>query len=228
MASATLDISGIDEEPIVGWVASEGASKDISTESIKQLTLTAHEAAVIVPVTEIMIEDSITDIISMTREELEDGFVRLLEQSYLGYDATSPFAPTISGCIPAVNTIAYATYADLVADFSAALRALEINGLQENLEWKTHPYVRGMMRDLRDDEGRPLFEPGNAESPDTFFGFPITYSRNFLLTGSPETYEMIIGNWSHVLEGIRNQLKIKLNSVPRRGLEPPRLVALAL
>ena len=210
MASATLDISGIDEEPIVGWVASEGADKDTSTESIKQLTLTAKEAAVIVPVTEIMIEDSITDIISMIREELEDGFVRLLEQSYLGYDATTPFAPTISGAIPAVNSILYGTNADLVADFSAALTALEINGFQDNIEMKTHPRVKGMIRDLRGTDGHPLFQPGNAKEPDTFFGWPITYSRNFLLTGSPEAYELIMGNWSWVLEGIRNQLKIKV------------------
>ena len=210
MASATLDISGIDEEPIVGWVASEGEDKDISTESIKQLTLTAQEAAVIVPVTEIMIEDSITDIMSMIREELEDGFVRLLEQSYLEYDATTPFAPTISGAVPAVNTIAFGTGADLVADFSAALQALEVNGFQDNIEWKTNPFVKGMIRDLRGTDGHPLFQPGNASSPDTFFGWPITYSRNFLRTGSPAAYEMIVGNWNWILEGIRNQLKIKV------------------
>ncbi len=210
MTSATLDISGIDEEPIAGWVASEGADKDISTESIKQLKLTAEEAAVIVPVTEIMIEDSITDIISMIREELEDGFVKLLEQSYLGYDAGTPFAITITNAIPAANTIAFGTGIDLVADFSAALTALEINGFDDNIEFKTHPKVKGQIRELRDNENRPLFEPGNAKEPDTFFGWPITYSRNFKKTGSPEAFEMIVGNWKWALEGIRNEMKIKV------------------
>ncbi len=210
MASATLTIPGIDEEPIANWVSTEGATKDIDTESIKQLVLTAEELAIVVPVTEIMLEDSITDVIAMIREEIEDTFVEVLEQSYLGYFATTPFAITISNAVPAANIIAFGTGADLVVDISQALSRLEVNGFMDNIEFKTHPIVRGLLRDLRGTDGHPLFQPGNATAPDTFFGHPISYSRNFQQTGSPAAYELIVGRWDWVIEGVRNELKIKV------------------
>ncbi len=69
MSSATERLNAINDEPIMTWVATEGGSKTVSNESIRQITLTAEELAVIVLTTKILLEDSNIELIGTIREE---------------------------------------------------------------------------------------------------------------------------------------------------------------
>jgi len=209
MSSATLRMNALDDDVVMTWVDGEGGEKTVSNESHRQITLTAYELAVIVLVTDILIEDANIAMDSLIREEIENALMQALEQSYLGYFAATPFAQTISGSCPVGNTIAYGTYADFVADCSQALNRLEVNGFSENIGFVTHPTVKATFRDLRDLNGRPIFEPGNAKEPGTLFGYPIRFTRNMVQTGSPAAYELIVADWQYLFEGVRNELRLK-------------------
>jgi len=208
MTSATLRMNALDDDVVWTWVDGEGGSKTTSNESHRQITLTAYEIAIIVKITNILLEDANIAYDALIRKEIEIQLLAALEQSYLGYFAGTPFAQTISGSCPVANTVALGTYADVIADASQILNRLEANGFTDNIAFATHPTVKATFRDLRDLNGRPIFEPGNAKEPGTLFGYPIRFSRNFQQTGSPAGYELIVADWSYLFDGVRNSMNL--------------------
>ena len=208
MTSATLRMNALDDDVVWTWVDGEGGSKTTSNESHRQITLTAYEIAIIVKITNILLEDANIAYDALIRKEIEIQLLAALEQSYLGYFAGTPFAQTISGSCPAANTVALGAYADVIADASQILNRLEANGFTDNIAFATHPTVKATFRDLRDLNGRPIFEPGNAKEPGTLFGYPIRFSRNFQQTGSPAGYELIVADWSYLFDGVRNSMNL--------------------
>ena len=219
MSSATLRMNAIDEDITMTWVDGEAGEKEVSNETHRQITLTAYELAVIVLITDQLIEDANIAMDALIRQEIEDALVRALEQSYLGYFAGTPFAQTISGSCPAAHTIAFGTGADLLVDISDALSCIEVDGFTDNIGFVTHPAVKAQLRNLRSAvEGIPLFQPANASEPATLFGYPIRFTRNMVTqTTSPTGYELIVADWQYLFEGVRNELRLKKTDVGTVG-----------
>lgn len=208
MSSLTLRMNAIDDDMVFTWVDGEGGAKTVSNESHKQIVLTAYEIAIIALVTDILIEDANVEMDGMIRTEIETAIIQALEQSYLGYFAATPFAQTISGSCPVAHTVAFGTGADLLIDISEALGCIEDHGFMDNIGFVGHPSVKRRLRNLRDLNGVPLFQPGNSGNPDTYAGYPIRFTRNMVTTGSPAAHELIVADWSYLFEGVRNELKL--------------------
>jgi len=217
MSSATLKLNAVDEDLVMSWVDGEGGSKTVSNETYKQTTLTAYELAVIVTITDILVEDANIGMDAHIRGEIEDAVVAALEQSYLGYYTDSPFAQTISGDCPDAHTIAYGTGDDLLIDISNILGCIEEDGFANNIGFVTHPSVKADLRNLRDDNGQPLFQPANAKEVGTLFGYPIRFTRNMTTTGSPAAHELIVADWKYLVEGVRNGMSLAKTSVGTVG-----------
>jgi HK97 family phage major capsid protein len=217
MGSATLSLNAVDNDIEMTWVSTEGGAKTVSNEDYKQVTLTAYELAVVVTITDILLEDSNVEMVSHIRGEIEDAVVRALEQSYLGYYDGTPFAQTISGDCPAAHTIAAGTGDDLLVDISQALQAIETDGFTNNIGFVTHPSVKHDLRSLRDDNGQPILQPASSSEPATLFGYPIRFTRNMVQTGSPAAYELIGADWKYLVEGVRNQMNLAKTSVGTVG-----------
>ncbi len=209
MTSKTLRMNALDDDVVWTWVDGEGGAKTVSNESHRQITLTAYEIAIIVKITDILLEDANIAYDALIRKEIETQLLAALEQSYLGYFTGTPFAQTISGSCPAAHTVAFPTGADLLVDISDALGCIEEDGFTNNIGFATHPTVKADFRNLRDDNGLPIFQPANAKEPATLFGYPIRFSRNFQQTGSPAAYELIVADWSYLFEGVRNSMNLK-------------------
>jgi HK97 family phage major capsid protein len=207
MTSKTLDINMVDDEIEAAVVSTEGGLKATDKGTFKQTTLTTKEIAVIVPLTEEWEENANIATNAFLREECENAIARKLDRIYLGYEDTGTFAEDISGDIPVAHTIAYGTGTDLVEDASDALGAIEEDGFQDNIAFAAHTTLKSALRNLRDKNERPIFEPANAKEPATLFGYPIRFSRNLLKTGSPSAHELIVGDWQYAFEGIRGGLR---------------------
>ena len=217
MSSATMRLNAIDNDLVMTWVSTEGGAKTVSNEDYKQVTLTAYELAVIVTMTDILIEDANIEMTAHVRGEIEDAVVTALEQSYLGYYAGSPFAQTISDDCPVAHTVAAGTGDDLLVDISQALSHIETDGFTNNIGFVTHPAVKHDLRSLRDDNGQPILQPASASEPATLFGFPIRFTRNMVQTGSPAAYELIVADWKYLIEGVRNSMVLTKTSVGTVG-----------
>ncbi|MBM3283295.1 phage major capsid protein [Candidatus Gottesmanbacteria bacterium] len=212
MTSKTLDINMVGDEIEAGVVGTEGGEKSKSKGTFDQLTLTTKEISVIVPLTEEWSENANIAVDSFLRGECEKAIAKKLDRIYLGYENTGTFAEDISGDIPGAHIIAFGAGIDLVEDLSNALGCIEDDGFQDNIAFCAHTTLKARLRNLRDLNGRPIFEPGNAKEPATLFGYPIRFSRNMLKTGSPAAYECIVGDWMYGFEGLRGGIKYDITN----------------
>jgi HK97 family phage major capsid protein len=207
MTSKTLDINLVGDEIEANVVSTEGGAKTVSKGTFEQLTLTTKEVAVIVPLTDEWTENANIAVDQFLRAECEKAIAKKLDRIYMGYEDTGTFTEDISGDIPADHIIAFGTGTDLVEDLSNALGCIEEDGFQDFIAFAAHPTLKARMRNLRDLNGRPIFEPGNAKEPATLFGYPIRFSRNMISQDSPSGYECIVGDWSYGFEGIRGGIR---------------------
>jgi len=212
MTSKTLDINMVGDEIEAGVVGTEGGKKPKSKGTFEQLTLTTKEIAVIVPLTEEWSENANIAVDSFLRGECEKAIAKKLDRIYMGYEDVGTFAENISGDIPAEHIIAYPTGDDLLIDISNALGCIEEDGFQDNIAWAAHTTLKARLRNLRDEDGLPIFQPANAKEPATLYGYPIRFSRNMLKVGSPAAYELIVGDWTYGFEGLRGGVKYDITN----------------
>lgn len=207
MTSKTLDINLVGDEIEAGVVSVEGGKKPVNKGTFEQLRLSTKEIAVIVPLTDEWTENANIAVDQFLRAECEKAIAKKLDRIYLGYEEVGTFLENISGSIPETNTIAYGTGIDLVEDLSNVLGRLEDGGFEDNIAFCAHTTMKSKLRNLRDKNNRPIFEPANGKEPATLFGYPIRFSRNMLKTGSPAKYECIVGDWEYGFEGIRGGIR---------------------
>lgn len=207
MTSKTLDINMVGDEIEAGVVGTEGGAKPVSKGTFEQLTLTTKEISVIVPLTEEWEENANLAVNSFLREECEKAIARKLDRIYMGYEDTGTFAENISSDIPVAHIIAFGTGADLMIDVSDALGCIEEDGFEDNIAFAAHTTLKHRVRNLRDLNGAPLYQPANAKEPATFYSYPIRFSRNMINTGSPAAHELIVADWSYAFEGIRGGIR---------------------
>jgi len=210
MPTRTRKINYLEEKPKAYWVGQEAGKKSKTNVKFAQLDMTLKPMAVIIPFTEEWAKFANIEVVQFLREEIRDAFVEKQDRTYLGYEDDSPFSSAISSDIPAGNTIALGTSdKDELVDISNAMGAVEQAGYIPN-GWAAPLSLKARLRNLRDDYGRPLFEPGNAQAPDTFYGLPIRFSANMMATGSPAARELIVGDWSKAFKGDDADIAFKL------------------
>jgi HK97 family phage major capsid protein len=207
MTSKTLDINMVGDDIEAGVVSAEGGLKPTGKGTFDQLTLTTKEIAVIVLLTDEWAENANIAVDAFLRQECEKAIARKLDRIYLGYEDEGTFTEDISGDIPAAHTVAFGTGDDLLVDISNALGCIEEDGFQDNIGFAAHPTLKARLRNLRDDNGLPVFQPANAKEPATLFGYPIRFSRNMLTQDSPAGRELIVGDWNYGFEGIRGGIR---------------------
>lgn len=191
------------------WVGTEATKKTVSTAKFAQMNLEEQELAVIVPFTADWARYANNEVVSFLKEEIVEAFVEKIDKTELGYETDSPFSKSISGDIPAGNTIAYGTYADFLLDLSACMGAVEQAGYVPT-GWACPIEMKQMLRDLRDSNGQPIFQPANAQSPDMLYGLPCRFSQNMTTTGSPARKEIICGAWKYGFKSTGTVVEFKI------------------
>lgn len=208
MTSITEKIPILATGSSAAFVTAEGGAKANTQPAFGQITLTAEELAAVVVVTErLLMTSNISNLIDVIQEDLVNAFVSAKEKEYTGYGG-SVFTHNLSSYTPAGHTIAAGTGDDLLVDISNALGAIEEHGYYSNIAFVTHPAVRAKLRNLRTTDGIPILQPAVAGAPETLFGYPIKYSTYFEKTGSPSGYELFVADWSKVIEGNLQEIRI--------------------
>jgi len=209
MPTRSRKINYLEEKPEAYWVGQEAAKKKKSTVKFAQLDMTLKPLAVIIPFTEEWAKFANNEVVAFLREELRDAFARKQDRTFLGYETDSPFSDAISDDIPAAHSIPLGTGDDICVDMSNAMGAVEQAGYIPN-GWAAPLALKATLRNLRDDNGLPLFQPANATSPDTFYGLPIRFSMNMTAVGSPAGRELIVADWSKAFKGDDADISFKL------------------
>jgi hypothetical protein len=187
MPAKTHRIPALSVLPQAYFVSGDTGMKQTTSADWENVTLTAEEIAVIVPVPEAYLDDSQVPIWNEVRPLIAESFGRLIDRAGLfDYDRPSTWS---AGIVPT---------AKLVAD-----DGFNVNG------FVSAPSLRWRLIGLRSTaDGIPIYAPPAGPQPGTLFG----YALNESLNGGFDTAEatLIAGDWSKAIVGIRQDISFKV------------------
>lgn len=182
MSSKTLRQPVLDVLPDAYFVAGDTGLKQTSSASWANRELVAEEIAVVVPIAEAVLEDSQIDIWEQIKPRIVEKIGARIDQAvFFGTNKPSTWGESVVGHADAAgNEIVRGAVVDqdLAGDISATMAMVEADGYQVD-GFVTKVGMKHALRNLRDDEGRFLFQTSMvAGTPDNLFGEPLHYMEN--------------------------------------------------
>lgn len=176
--------------------------------------LDVRELAVIIPVPEAVVDDVDYDIWAEIRPRIVEAIGAKLDAATL-FDVDNPWPQTYQAGISRqafdagnyhIEGTSAAPHDDFGGDISDTFALVEEDGFDVNTVYARRK-VRNRLRNLRDDNGNPIYQPLSQGSPATIYGEPLTW-----VAGGPwvNNYEMIVGDRSMAILGVRQDITFKL------------------
>lgn len=188
------------------YFLTEAQKKKKSTIKFGNFKMELQEIATMVIFTEDWVKFATLKTGALIQKAIVDSITKLIDQAYLGYEPTSPYPASISGDIPVGNIIS--TGADFLIKLSNAMGKVEDadfepNGIAAPLS------LKATLRNMRDLNGQPIFQPATATEPASCYGLPIRFSSNMIAVGSPAAKELIVGDWNQAYKGDDQSIEFK-------------------
>jgi len=210
--------AGVSKQPVMsvlpqgGWV-SEGGRKSTSSAEWANVTLTAEELAVIVPIHENVLEDADYDIWGEVTPAVASEFGRLLDLATLfGVGPTSFGVSVVEHAVAAGNVVREgASAVDIGEDLNQVMAKVEVDGFAPTA-WAAPITQKSKLRGLRDDNGQPIYASSIAGGmPSTIHDVPVEWSKNGGWDEDDDTGALFVtGDWSKAIVGIRRDVTVKL------------------
>ena len=203
------------EQPVLAslpeayWVA-EGGLKQTTKTGWEDVTISAEELAVLVPIPDSVVEDADIDLWAAIRPLIAEAFGKKIDEAAIfGVDKPASWGTDIlAGAKAAKNTVAAGTGADFAADVASlgqkiAEQGFAINGFasKAGLNWQ--------LIGLRDANGQPVYSPSIAEGqPSRLYG----YDLNEVTNGAwdPTKAELLAADWTKFVYGVRQDMTFKI------------------
>lgn len=202
--------------PIAYWVdgSSDTGLKQTSELNWANKYLDVRELAVIVPIPQAVLDDSDFDIWAEARPRLIEAFGAKLDAATL-MNVDNPWPQTYQAGIvrQAYNAGNYhlegtsaAPHDDFAGDISDTMAKVEEDGFDVNGFWARRK-IRARLRNLRDDNGNPIYQPVSQGSPALLYGEQLTF-----VSGGPwvNNYELIAGDRNAAILGIRQDFTFQI------------------
>lgn len=221
-ALATRENMGTDAKVVpaingiaVSVIAKGGAYPEDETVD-GEVTLKARKFGTAIRIADEDLKDSPADIIGQKQRSWATAYAVKLDNAVLGTTGaengtTVPFTSVYAKvAADAPENLIQTAGAVSYDDFSAALSAVEGGQYSSGeLAIIAHPFFKGAFRNLKDDNGSPLFVQGLAGTPDTLFGYRVVWSRGAKTSATAsETPNgnplMVVVNPDHLLLGVRS------------------------
>lgn len=164
------------------WI-DENDIKPASSMTFSSVTLTCKELAVVVPVSDRLLNDSYVDLDALVAQEISNEFANKLDKAIMGVDTPVAWGANASFNAAATaasgNTFNAISYSDTAKLFSAMLGAVEGNANLDRsaLMFYVSPAVYQVLRDARTSQGAPLFvtDPMSENGAiGRIYGVPVT------------------------------------------------------
>ena len=196
--------------PDAYWLQGDTGMKQTSDVTWKDLTITAEELAVIVPIPDAVIDDASINMWNSTKPLLAQAIGKKIDQAALfGVDKPTSWP---EGVVPAAtaagNVVQQAAGKDMgvaVAELGEKIagQGYAVTGFvaAPGLQWK--------LVGLRDQQGTPIYTNGLAGStPTGLYGYPL----NECLNGSwnAAAAQLLAADWSKFIVGIRQDITYEI------------------
>jgi HK97 family phage major capsid protein len=203
--------------PIAYWLNTDGADdtlKQTSEMAWGNKYLDVRELAVIIPIPEAVIDDSDFDIWDEIRPRLTEAFGNALDAATL-MNVANPWPETYQKgiAVQAYNAGNYvlegssvAPHNDFAGDISDTMAKVEEDGFDVNTFWARRK-IRARLRNLRDDNGNPIYQPIAQGNPATLYGETLSFVGSGPWVNN---YELIAGDRNAAILGIRQDISFKI------------------
>lgn len=196
--------------PTAYWVgASDTGLKQTTEQNWENVTLTARELAVIVPIPQAVIDDSSVDLWAEIRPRLAEAFGAKVDAATLfSTDLPSGWPNGIATqAVTANNDLNAGTGVDIAADISSTWALVEDDGFDVNVQYARRS-LRARLRGLRDQNDALLLQNGLAEGrPASIYGEDLLYVSN---GAWDNTYDLIVGDRSAAIMGVRQDIDYRI------------------
>lgn len=223
MGTQLKQIPVFQTKPTAYFVTGDSGLKQTTTVAWKNVTMTAEEIAVLVPIPINVINDLTISIWDKIKPEIEEAFAIALDGAAVfgvNKPASWPSA-LVTGAVSAGNTVTQGTGVDIAADTNNVIAALAADGfvprgigIREAQRWA--------FQGLRDTTNGFIFQPSNPGVQNTTYGSDAQRREDNLfgistmavLNGSFETYNtatanaasLIVVDWDQVIMGTRQDM----------------------
>jgi HK97 family phage major capsid protein len=214
MARGQTRIPVLSVLPNAYWVNGDTGRKQTSSVEWDNIFLDARELAVIIPVPEAVLDDADYDIWSEITPLVAEAMGQKLDAATL-FGVDSPWTETYQQGITEQAALAGnlhtegtsdAPHDDFAGDVSDTMALVEDDGYDVT-GFMARRKVRASLRNLRDDNGQPLFQDVRSAGGATLYGEPIAWVSNDAWVNN---YELIAGDTSKAILGIRRDITYKV------------------
>ena len=206
MGTKTTRIPVLSALPTAAFLAADQDPKPLSEAAWTSKTLTAEEVAVIIPISETVLEDASIDVVARTTQLIVQEFGRVLDAAVFfgtGAPATFPVGG-IFGAIAAGNK-AQAT-SDISGDLNAMFGKVEQYGLDVTDVYATRA-LKAQLRGITTALGTPVYVPSEgAANVGSVYGVSTRYPLGW---DSTKAVAMAINDGSAII-GLRSDVKTKI------------------
>lgn len=218
MTSKTLDLTNIATDLNAYWV-DEAAAKTSSDVVFGQPQLTLKKIAVIVPMSDELLEDSAIDLVSFLTGRIAEKMSQKEDLAFLTGDGTSGFG-SFTGILNNANvntvTMTGTTFASLDADDLIDMQDATPQGALANGKYYMHRSIQSLIRKLKDSEsGLYIYQAPSAAAPATIWGAPVVLSEAMptLSDTDDDTPFIIFGDLRKAAWlGVRGGLRVSLSN----------------
>jgi len=205
--------------PVAYFVNGDTGLKQTAEAGWTNKYLNAEEIAVIVPIPEAVLDDAAFDIWSETRPFIVEALGRTLDAAvFFGTNKPASWPTAIATEAAAKgNTVksktAKAEEGGIVGDISNLYQLIEEKGFDVNGN-VAHRRLKGLLRQARGTTGEQL--TGDDPGPDdqaavaSVYGVPITYTMRGLWPTAAGSAELIAGDFTEGILGVRQDLTWKV------------------
>lgn len=230
MPSHTITMPALATFPDAYWL--DGATraaedfdfKETTTMTWDNVTLTAAEIAVMVPLSDAQVQDQLFNVLGELKPRIAESMGIAVDRAAIWGDGKPTLWDGAAGegiydlAVGAGNVVTPATTVegdtspDLGQQFGAAALLLAEDGFdvsgvaaRTGLQWR--------LRNLRDTTGQPIYAPISPAGPATIYGQSLYSVENGAWDNNRAV--MLLGDWRYAMVGIRSDLKF---SVHRDGV----------
>jgi HK97 family phage major capsid protein len=197
--------------PTAYFVSGDTGLKQTSEAAWDNKYLYVEELATIVPIPEAVLDDAGFDVWGSIQPLMENAIVRALDAAVLfGVNAPTTWATegnVVGRAVAAGNVIARGTNAaaagGLIGDISDTVASLEVDGFTPNGA-VGNVTLRGRLRQVRATTGETISFPPDLPTPI----FPSSLAG--LWPTGVNAAELIVGDWSNLVVGVRQDMTYKL------------------
>ena len=210
--------------PYAYFVSGDTGLKQTTEVNWEDKFIDAEELAVVIPIPEAVLDDADYDIWGEVRPLLEEAFGLAIDQAVL-YGTNIPASWTtnmgaaglVAVMTAASSVLSAAAYSDLyeailgetAAGVAGLVGTIEADGFMVNGHI-AHTAFRGKLRNVRDANGQPIFQPSMQERGQyTLDGAPIDFPVNGAISA---TYWDIAGDWSKLVYAMRQDITYKIGT----------------